>query len=150
MTTDEPTEPVAYTSSGEPKEDAEAAEDTEVPDADTNADGHADEKDGPGIIGRILGVGAGKEGVVDSDSEGETDEVSSSDEPPEAASGETVDVNHATFEDLRDLGFSVTQATRVITYREQQSGFKTIDDLAAVPGMPREFLTEIRPRLTVT
>ena len=62
--------------------------------------------------------------------------ASSPDEPSEPVSGETIDVNRATFEDLRDLGFSVTQATRVITYRERQSGFDSLDDLAAVPGMP--------------
>ena len=45
-----------------------------------------------------------------------------------------VDLNSATFEDLRELGFSVTQATRVITHRERQNGFKSVDDLADVPG----------------
>jgi len=65
------------------------------------------------------------------------------------ASGDRLNLNDATFEDLRELGFTVTQATRVITYRERQSGFESIDDLIEVPGMPDEFLTEIRNKLTL-
>ena len=65
------------------------------------------------------------------------------------AAGDQINLNSATFEDLRELGFSVTQATRVITYRERQNGFKSVDDLAEVPGMPGEFLTEVRNRLTL-
>jgi competence ComEA-like helix-hairpin-helix protein len=64
-------------------------------------------------------------------------------------SGGQINLNEATFEDLRELGFSVTQATRVITYRERQKGFGSIDQLADVPGMPEEFLTTVRDRLTL-
>ena len=63
--------------------------------------------------------------------------------------GPRPNVNRATFEDLRDLGFSVTQATRVITYRERQNGFDSLDDLAAVPGMPRSLMKELDGRLSV-
>ncbi|MFI5026935.1 MAG: ComEA family DNA-binding protein, partial [Solirubrobacterales bacterium] len=71
------------------------------------------------------------------------------DTPPDADAGDRLDLNRATFEELRDVGFSVTQATRVITYRERQHGFSSIDDLAEVPGMPGTFLQEVRGRLTV-
>jgi DNA uptake protein ComE-like DNA-binding protein len=64
-----------------------------------------------------------------------------------AASGDQINLNEATFEDLRDLGFSVTQATRVITYRERASGFDSLDDLSGVPGMPRSFLKGVLPKL---
>ena len=37
----------------------------------------------------------------------------------------------------------------MITYRERQNGFESIDDLIEVPGMPEEFLTEIRNKLTL-
>jgi DNA uptake protein ComE-like DNA-binding protein len=37
----------------------------------------------------------------------------------------------------------------VITYRERQDGFRSIDDLADVPGMPRTFLREVKGKLTV-
>jgi DNA uptake protein ComE-like DNA-binding protein len=68
---------------------------------------------------------------------------------PEVDPGDRTSLNKATFEQLRDVGFSVTQATRVITYRERQSGFKSLDDLGNVPGMPRQFLREVSPKLTL-
>jgi DNA uptake protein ComE-like DNA-binding protein len=59
-----------------------------------------------------------------------------------------LDLNDATFEQLRSLGMSVTQATRVIAYRERQDGFADIDDLDAVPGFPKAFLAELKQELT--
>jgi competence ComEA-like helix-hairpin-helix protein len=109
---------------------------------------------GGGILGRtvgaILGTGSGHEGSEEEGHEGAVTQ----DEPERGrvetvAAGDQLDLNSATFEDLRELGFSVTQATRVITYRERQNGFKSVDDLADVPGMPGEFLTEVRNRLTL-
>ena len=37
---------------------------------------------------------------------------------------------------------SVTQATRVIAYRERQEGFDSVDDLDTVPGLPKKLLNE--------
>ena len=37
----------------------------------------------------------------------------------------------------------------MITYRERQQGFKSLDDLADVPGMPRQFLRDVKPKLTL-
>lgn len=59
-----------------------------------------------------------------------------------------IDVNEATFEQLRDLGMSVTQATRVIAYREREAGFDSVDDLDSVPGIPKPFVSELKDRLT--
>ena len=56
-------------------------------------------------------------------------------------------LNQATFEQLRELGFSVTQATRVLTYRERMDGFSSLDDLDEVPGMPEPFLTDVKLKL---
>ncbi|HEY7151566.1 MAG TPA: helix-hairpin-helix domain-containing protein [Solirubrobacterales bacterium] len=61
--------------------------------------------------------------------------------------GGPLDVNKASFEQFRELGMSVTQATRVIAYRERVEGFNSVDDLDKVPGMSRK-LTEIRDQLT--
>ena len=71
------------------------------------------------------------------------------DEGADDGDEETVDLNKATFEQLRDIGCSVTQATRLLTYRERQGGFDSIDDLKDVPGMPEEFLTSVRSKLRV-
>ncbi|HET8592935.1 MAG TPA: helix-hairpin-helix domain-containing protein, partial [Solirubrobacterales bacterium] len=68
---------------------------------------------------------------------------------PKRPSGSPLDVNRATFEQLRDLGMSVTQATRVIAYRERQAGFDSVDELESVPGIPETFVSELKDRLTV-
>jgi DNA uptake protein ComE-like DNA-binding protein len=61
--------------------------------------------------------------------------------------GGPLDVNKASFEQFREIGMSVTQATRVIAYRERHDGFDSVDDLNAVPGMSKK-LTQIRDQLT--
>ena len=38
----------------------------------------------------------------------------------------------------------------MITYRERQNGFDSLDDLAAVPGMPRSLMKELDGRLSVS
>jgi len=56
-------------------------------------------------------------------------------EPPEevtrivAAPGGPVSLSGATFDDLRGLGLSVTQAKRVLDFRERLGGFDSVDDL---------------------
>jgi competence ComEA-like helix-hairpin-helix protein len=60
-----------------------------------------------------------------------------------------VDLNQATFEQLRALGFSAAQANRVIAYRERLGGYKAVDDLETVPGVQREFVTKLKDRLQV-
>jgi len=53
----------------------------------------------------------------------------------------------ATFDDLRGIGMSVTQAKRVIRHRDEQDGFRTIGELAQIPGFPKAFLAGIKERL---
>jgi DNA uptake protein ComE-like DNA-binding protein len=69
--------------------------------------------------------------------------------PPVAAPARVspLDINKASFEQLREVGLSVTQATRVIAYRERQ-GFNSVDELGSVPGFPKRFLADVRDRLT--
>ena len=59
-----------------------------------------------------------------------------------------IDVNEATFEQLRNAGLSVTQTGRVLAHRERAGGFSSIDELDAIPGFPREFLDQVKPNLT--
>ena len=58
-------------------------------------------------------------------------------------------VNSASFEQLRELGFSVTQTGRVLAYRERSNGFRSIDEVASIPGIAPEFLAGMRGRLTL-
>ncbi len=78
------------------------------------------------------------------------------DEPAETAQSEPardsrtareLSLSEANFEQLRALGMSVTQAKRVIRHREQRGGFRSLEELDAVPGFPRAFLGEIRERV---
>ncbi|MFM9043990.1 MAG: ComEA family DNA-binding protein, partial [bacterium] len=55
-----------------------------------------------------------------------------------------VDLDAATFEDFREMGMTVTQATRVIAYRERGARFDSVDDLAEVPGISKTLLDELR------
>jgi len=70
--------------------------------------------------------------------------------PAAAPAGGQVSLNSGSFEDYRGLGMSVTQAKRVVAYREQlQGGYSSLDDLDRVPGFPKQFLAELKQRLTV-
>jgi DNA uptake protein ComE-like DNA-binding protein len=49
-----------------------------------------------------------------------------------------LDLNTASFEQLREFGLSVTQAARLIGQREQHGGFGSVDDVDGVVGLPRD------------
>ena len=53
----------------------------------------------------------------------------------------------ASFEELRDMGLSVTQAKRIIKRRDEHGGFRTIDELDEIPGFPKDFLADIKQQL---
>ena len=60
-----------------------------------------------------------------------------------------IDLNGASFEDLRDLGLSVTQAVRVLALREERGRFSSVDELDQVPGMPPELREALKSRTVV-
>jgi DNA uptake protein ComE-like DNA-binding protein len=61
---------------------------------------------------------------------------------PKPKRGSGLDLNSATFEQLRGLGLSITQSARLIAYRDTR-GFESLDDLAAVPGFSRDTLRDL-------
>jgi Helix-hairpin-helix motif len=63
--------------------------------------------------------------------------------------GGAVSLTFGTFEEYRALGMSVTQAKRVIAYRERDGGYATVDDLDRVPGFSQQLLEELKERLKV-
>lgn len=65
-------------------------------------------------------------------------------EPP------SLDVNRASFEDLRHLGLTITQAARVITLRDKRGGYDSLDDLDLVPGLPDALREELGRRFFVS
>ncbi|HEY6771302.1 MAG TPA: helix-hairpin-helix domain-containing protein [Solirubrobacterales bacterium] len=48
------------------------------------------------------------------------------------------DVNEVSFEQLRELGLSVTQSARVVAYRETRGGFDSLEELDEIPGLPKD------------
>ena len=68
-----------------------------------------------------------------------------------AATAETaqpINVNTATVGDLRPM-MSLTQAKRLIRYRDEIGGFSSLDALMLVPGFPRDLRRELQLRLTI-
>jgi DNA uptake protein ComE-like DNA-binding protein len=63
--------------------------------------------------------------------------VATPEEAREDAAGR-VDLNSASFEQLRAIGLSVTQAARLIGQREQHGGFASVDDVDGIVGIPRD------------
>ena len=66
---------------------------------------------------------------------------------PAAAGARVISLSDASFEELRAFGMSVTQAKRVLAYRERLEGFESFRDLDRVPGFPRLLLSQIKQRL---
>jgi competence ComEA-like helix-hairpin-helix protein len=75
--------------------------------------------------------------------------------PPPAPSGASteapglININTASLEDLRGAELSVTQATRVLAFRERRGRYSSVDDLDEVPGFPQEALAKLKQRVTV-
>ncbi len=67
--------------------------------------------------------------------------------PP--ADADAVNLNSATFEELREAGLSVTQATRILAYRERFGGYGSIEDLEKVPGFPADLIESLEGRITI-
>ncbi len=63
--------------------------------------------------------------------------------------GGGLNLNTVTFEQLREHGLSVTQATRLLAHRERLGGYKTVDDLDQVAGFPQDLLEDLKSKSTV-
>jgi DNA uptake protein ComE-like DNA-binding protein len=77
--------------------------------------------------------------------------VAIEEQPAEAilTGGGPVSLSSATFDDLRELGLSVTQAKRILDFRDRLGGFDSVEDLDYVPGFPRSLLGELKSRVTL-
>lgn len=67
-----------------------------------------------------------------------------------AASGKKLDLNKATFSELLLLPeMTPRTAKAIVDYRERNRGFKTVDELAQVPGIEKRAMITLYDRLTV-
>jgi competence ComEA-like helix-hairpin-helix protein len=66
-----------------------------------------------------------------------------------ANASDVVNLNTATFEELREVGLSVTQATRILAYRERFGGYSSVEDLEKVPGFPADLIESLKGKISV-
>jgi len=63
---------------------------------------------------------------------------------------QSININTATVEQLVELkGVGEVIAQRIIDYRQEHNGFKSVDELAAVKGVGDKTLENLRPVLIV-
>jgi hypothetical protein len=68
---------------------------------------------------------------------------------PRAVRNGRIDLNQASFADLRSLNLSVTQSRRVLAYRERIGGYESIEELDDVPGFPSDVRERVKRQVTV-
>lgn len=59
-----------------------------------------------------------------------------------------IDINEATYEELRSLQLSTTQSRRLLAYRRRIQGFSSLNELDAIPGFPSVVLDQLKQRLS--
>jgi DNA uptake protein ComE-like DNA-binding protein len=59
-----------------------------------------------------------------------------------------IDINQATYEELRSLELSTTQSRRLLAYRRRVQGFGSLNELDAIPGFPSVVLNQLKQRLS--
>ena len=70
--------------------------------------------------------------------------------PLELLPGEKLDLNRATAEELQKLpGIGEKLAQAIVSYREQNGPFQSVEDLLQVPGIGEKRLESIRDLVTV-
>jgi DNA uptake protein ComE-like DNA-binding protein len=68
--------------------------------------------------------------------------------PPAGDQG-PLDLNSATFEQLREAGMSVTQAVRVLARRDALGAFHSLDELDEIPGFSSEQRASLKSRARI-
>ena len=76
--------------------------------------------------------------------------VSAAEAPAETALVETVNLNHATAEELQTLpGVGPALSERIVLYRNEHGPFQSVDQLTDVKGVGQAKLAKFKERLTV-
>jgi DNA uptake protein ComE-like DNA-binding protein len=66
--------------------------------------------------------------------------------PPASQGAGAIDLNVVSFEQLREEGLSVTQATRLLAHRERVGRFQSVDEIDEIPGLPSELAEDLKRR----
>lgn len=67
-----------------------------------------------------------------------------------AAVSQAFPLNDVSYDELRSLGLSVTQAGRLLAHREQLDGFESLEDLDTIPGFSHTELDQLKQRLRIS
>jgi DNA uptake protein ComE-like DNA-binding protein len=73
--------------------------------------------------------------------------ASSSSTTTKARGNGKLDLNEASFEELRELGLSVTQSARLIAYRDVRGGYESLDEIDDVPGLSEQTRGDLKDQL---
>jgi capsular polysaccharide biosynthesis protein len=60
-----------------------------------------------------------------------------------------VDLNEVTYEELRALDLTMTQARRLLAYRDRRGGFSSLSDIDEVPGFPAYVREDLKRRVSL-
>lgn len=67
----------------------------------------------------------------------------------EQGAGTKLDVNRVSFEQLRELGLTVTQAARLLASRDARGRFRSLDELNELWGFSRDLIENLMRRFSV-
>jgi helix-hairpin-helix protein len=68
---------------------------------------------------------------------------------PRAASDRRLNLNRASFAELRSLDLSITQSHRLLAYRKRIGGYESIEQLDDIPGFPKVVRERLKRQVTV-
>jgi DNA uptake protein ComE-like DNA-binding protein len=66
--------------------------------------------------------------------------------PPAAQEAGAIELNVVSFEQLREEGLSVTQATRLLAHRERVGRFQSVNEIDEIPGLPSDLAEDLKRR----
>lgn len=99
------------------------------------------------VLDRPTAESAGASPETEEPADAQSEPESSPSSPAEGAAA--IDLNRASYEQLRGLGLSVTQTGRLLAHRERVGGFSSAKELDGIPGFPQSFFDEFKDRIRV-
>jgi DNA uptake protein ComE-like DNA-binding protein len=69
--------------------------------------------------------------------------------PPVVQGAGAIELNAISFEQLREEGLSVTQATRLLAHRERVGRFQSVDEIDEIAGLPSDLAEDLKRRSRV-
>ncbi len=63
---------------------------------------------------------------------------------------EKVNINNASAEELQDVGFNSSQASNIITYRNENGAFQAIEDILKVKGIGEATFNKVKNKITIS